>query len=591
MPADITASAVIKHKGSPIGSGGEDALLELSVTRALNSAASCMLRFDPNSFDVSKFKLDDEIEIGASVGGTTTTVFKGLVRSVSIDLVDTGVPDAVIECYDKACKFASLSIGKTFLKKTLSDVVSTIAKDAGLGAQVEALSVQFDYQVYPGTALDALDEIVRRTGYVWLVEDGKLHFKRPFTKGSVTLDPDENLARLRARMTGVDQAKEVQVKGWDPAAGQEILGTTKTPKRTGQTAPRAKEASDTFRKKSEIDYAVASRAAANKADADAMAAGILDQRTTSGIHGWGETVIVEPGLAPGTTVKVESVTSAWVGDYPISRVEHVWGPDRTFHTRFDIGPPDMPTSTSGSVGGLPAVFDHLTIGVVTEVRAEGGEAPDVKVTLPYLTAAAPIVSNWARVIGLGAGKNMGFLAIPEVDDEVVVGFENGDPTRPFVLGGLWSAQKLPEFPPEEIDKGGIQTRSFHTRKGHSWTFTDDKVGSRTSGYRVELNNGAFLEMNIDEVLLDSAKKPIKITGGSGAKIEIDAQGNITLQGASITLKADQTVKVESGTNLDVKAGTALKATAATQAEMSGNAGTKVTSSAIVEVKGTMVKIN
>ena len=48
-------------------------------------------------------------------------------------------------------------------------------------------------------------------------------------------------------------------------------------------------------------------------------------------------------------------------------------------------------------------------------------------------------SDWARVAQFGAGKKSGASFPPEVGDEVLIGFEFGDPRRPYVLGGLFNA--------------------------------------------------------------------------------------------------------------------------------------------------------
>ena len=55
----------------------------------------------------------------------------------------------------------------------------------------------------------------------------------------------------------------------------------------------------------------------------------------------------------------------------------------------------------------------------------------VKVKFPTLTEEHE--SNWARVVALGAAKQRGFDCLPEVNDEVLVGFEHGDIHRPYFL--------------------------------------------------------------------------------------------------------------------------------------------------------------
>jgi len=61
----------------------------------------------------------------------------------------------------------------------------------------------------------------------------------------------------------------------------------------------------------------------------------------------------------------------------------------------------------------------------------------VKVKFPTL---GDDESAWARVVSPGAGSARGMQWLPEVGDEVMVGFENDDKARPVVLGGLWGPQ-------------------------------------------------------------------------------------------------------------------------------------------------------
>ena len=70
------------------------------------------------------------------------------------------------------------------------------------------------------------------------------------------------------------------------------------------------------------------------------------------------------------------------------------------------------------------------MGIVTNNKDPEGWGR-VKVKFPTLTEEHE--SNWARVVALGAAKQRGFDCLPEVNDEVLVGFEHGDIHRPYIL--------------------------------------------------------------------------------------------------------------------------------------------------------------
>lgn len=53
-------------------------------------------------------------------------------------------------------------------------------------------------------------------------------------------------------------------------------------------------------------------------------------------------------------------------------------------------------------------------------------------------------SCWIRVAQPPGGLDQ--LVVPEVGDEVLVGFLNGDPDRPVILGSLWNGSDPPPSP-------------------------------------------------------------------------------------------------------------------------------------------------
>ena len=91
----------------------------------------------------------------------------------------------------------------------------------------------------------------------------------------------------------------------------------------------------------------------------------------------------------------------------------------------------------------------------------------MKLTFPWLSD--DYVSDWARTVHAGAGKDRGFFVLPEVGDEVLVAFEQGDIRRPYVVGGLFNGVDTPKPGPiDDVDggSGAINRRSLVSRRGH-----------------------------------------------------------------------------------------------------------------------------
>ena len=144
---------------------------------------------------------------------------------------------------------------------------------------------------------------------------------------------------------------------------------------------------------------------------------------------------------------------------------------------------------------------------VTDVRDPEGLGR-VQVTIPVFKASAV----WARVATLMAGNQRGTWFIPDVNDEVLVAFEAGDPRKPYVIGALWNGK---DRPPTAMDGAGSNNlKEIRTRSGVRITFNDAQgietlVLETPGGQKVQLNGGG---------------KAIYIEDGNGNSVNLDAAG-------------------------------------------------------------------
>ncbi|ASS75492.1 hypothetical protein CIG75_11215 [Tumebacillus algifaecis] len=123
------------------------------------------------------------------------------------------------------------------------------------------------------------------------------------------------------------------------------------------------------------------------------------------------------------------------------------------------------------------------------------------------------VSEWAYIASLMAGKERGTVFVPEVDDEVLVAFHNGDMAEPYVIGALWNPKDLP--PKYDAEKNNL--RRIVTRSGHEITFDDNgqegKIEIKTSKkHQVVLDDKADTLTIAD----GNSKNSIVINGGTPA---------------------------------------------------------------------------
>jgi uncharacterized protein involved in type VI secretion and phage assembly len=188
----------------------------------------------------------------------------------------------------------------------------------------------------------------------------------------------------------------------------------------------------------------------------------------------------------------------------------------------------------------------LVVGVVTNNQDPDGLGR-VKVRFPWLSDDEE--SHWARIAVPMGGKERGTYFLPEVDDEVLVAFEHGNPSFPYVLGTLWNGK---DAPPTTNDDGKNNLRLIKSRSGHVIKLNDED-GKET----VEI-----VDKNGNSIVIDTSKDTLTITTNKDIALAA-GQGTIKLQAQKIELKSSADTKIEAGAGMDVKASATLNVKGAT----------------------------
>jgi uncharacterized protein involved in type VI secretion and phage assembly len=244
-------------------------------------------------------------------------------------------------------------------------------------------------------------------------------------------------------------------------------------------------------------------------------------------------------------------------------------------------PSPAPSDDTPATPASSAPNPHgLLTGIVEALVNDPGAEFRVRVHLPSLGDDGD-ARVWARLATFYASNGSGACFYPEPGDEVVVGFLNADPGLPVVLGSVYGKARAPAEPPTETN----DVKALVTRGGQRLAF-DDRDGVleiRTSGHFVRLDEKRgevrIEDENRNRVTLSSRGIALE----SASHVTISAKGNVTVDaGGNLALHAVGNVSVE---GLQVAAKGKAKLTASSGAE------TQVTSSGIVEVRGTLVKIN
>ena len=198
---------------------------------------------------------------------------------------------------------------------------------------------------------------------------------------------------------------------------------------------------------------------------------------------------------------------------------------------------DLPPSEQQLHERIPSGWGGRWYGVlpalVTDIKDPDNQGR-VKVTLPWsVDAKGARYEGWARLATLMGGNNRGSWFVPDVDDEVLVAFEQGDPRRPYVLGGLWNGR---DAAPESMDGGGNNYKKvLRSRNGVKVTL-DDQDGQEKM--ILETPGG-------QKVTLKDGPGAVEIVDGNGNSIKLETSGITITAAAKVTINAGQ-VAVSAG---------------------------------------------
>lgn len=184
-------------------------------------------------------------------------------------------------------------------------------------------------------------------------------------------------------------------------------------------------------------------------------------------------------------------------------------------------------------GQMPGLVEAL---VVDNVDPE--KLGRVKVKFPTLPDAPE--SFWARLVMPMAGRERGWMTIPEIDDEVLVSFVNGSHDDAIVVGSLYNGVDTPPYANEDGDNN---LRVFQSRSGHRLTFDDTKGEER-----IEL-----ISHNEEiRIIWDAKAKVISVY--SGKDIIVEAKETISWKCKDFIVDASNSVSVKAGATMELKAG-------------------------------------
>jgi phage protein D len=581
-------------------------LVEATVENSLHLPDVATLTFhDPDGqwVDHANVAPGRPITISAKAGEATQPLFDGEIVELESDFFP-GERRVIVRAFDRLHRLARGRHVRSFVNVSDGDIVNKIAAEVGLTAKVGPTPTVHPYVLQDNiTNLEFLRGRASLLGYLLFVHNKELHCEQYGSQtGTLTLAFGEDLREFHPRLTTVDQVSSAAATGWDPARAQAIVG--RAHQGNGSPSVGAGSQGGDVAKNAfsfEASIQVADRPIRTQAVADKLAQASLDRRAGRFVEAEG-TTRGHPNLLAGVSIDLHGLGQRFSGKYFVTSSLHKYSSEQGYVTQFTVSG-FQPSSLLSLLGperdGLAAPRIGLVVGLVTDNSDPDGLGR-VKVKYPWLSQEH--ASDWARVVVPGGGTQRGMQFMPEVNDEVLVGFEQGDINYPYILGGLWNGKNAPPNKNSEVISGGkVNQRVIRSRTGHVITLDDsDDAPSIT----ILDNTGK------NKVFLDSKNNKLTVHLEGDMLLEAP-QGAVSIKGKTISVEATtslkvkgQTVDTEADTSMNVKAGTDMKISG-TDTELSGKATAKVKgastdvtadakltlrSSGITQVSGTPIQV-
>ncbi|MCY4179416.1 MAG: type VI secretion system tip protein VgrG, partial [Litoreibacter sp.] len=521
--------------------------------------------------DSDAFEPGAEIEIKAGYDHKNETIFKGVIVAKRMRVNSTKGPLLEVMARDKAIALTRARKTAFFEKKKDSDVISGIASDAGLSADVEATSSQGDQIQNDVTDWDFLRLLANRNGYVLWADAGKLMAKEPYTSASadlvVTLGAD--MLDFDARVDAQSLIASASGAAWSSVTQERVTGE-------GGTLPKATwgdKTSDKMAKAlAERDHHVATPREVEADDLTTYAKARALQSALSAMQG-SCTFRGSAKAKTGAMLEIKGVGERFGGTAFIGGITHAMK-DGSWETEAMLGldqnwASDMPGFGAPPAKSLATPIHGAQIGTVTKLTEDPDGKLRIKVNLVMIGEEGSEV--WARFAQPYSSNNAGIQFMPEIGDEVIVVFLAGDPQAPVVVGSVHNGKAAQPITPEEENN----TKVIVTRSDLRVEFDDDKkiITLKTPGGH--------------SVVLDDEETAISLEDSNGNSIKMESSG-ITIDSAgSVTIKASSTVDIEAtsdatvkGVNVTCDASATFKGSGGASAELAGGGQTKVTGAVV-----------
>ena len=225
-------------------------------------------------------------------------------------------------------------------------------------------------------------------------------------------------------------------------------------------------------------------------------------------------------LKNGSRAKLTDINGRAMETYRIVEIRHYYNGDE-YYNEF-VGVSDVLHPPYQNSGAFPK--SHEQMGRVVE-NADPLGLGRVRVQMMWQEAGSE-KTPWIRLLQPHSGSGKGFYFVPEIGEEVLVGFQGGNAEKPYVIGTQYNGKEKSGYADKENN-----IKAVHTRSG-------------------------------TKIILNDSEGSILIEDPSGNTYHMDGQGNIKVSAPrNISFTAGQNINISAGQNITTTAGMNISASA------------------------------
>jgi Rhs element Vgr protein len=542
-------------------------------------------KFDASSSDT--FIPGAEVTIEAGYDSKNQLIFKGIITRQSIRIDELVGSALEVECRDAAVKMIVGRKSLTFSQQKDSDIISSIIGTySGISSNVSATTTQWPEQVqYYATDWDFILTRAEANGLIITTLNGVISVTKPGANTSpvLTIEFGNNLLEFKADLNAVTQLGSVKASTWDyknqVVSSGEAANNLAGPGNISSTTLAGVVGLS--------DYQLQTTAPLENADLTDWCNAQLIKSEYSKIMGEAKfqgTSLVDPGKY----ITLQGLGDRFNGDHLISGVVHDLSAGNWI-TEASVGlspvwfieePDVVAPPASGLLPGARGLFN----GTVKQMYEDPDTQFRILVNVPLFDSNGAGI--WARLSNFYSTSGAGAFFLPEVGDEVVLGFLNEDPRYPVILGSMYSSSKLKPFAGlEPNQKNSI--KAIVSKSGISMEFDDENIIL------------TIATPNKNTVIISDKDKQITIKDQNSNSIVMSESGITIKSPKDINIEADQKVNIKgtqgitiqaSGGDVDVS-GINIKETADSQYSAEGGEIGKINSGMELTLKSAMIMIN